>query len=41
MSKIRKSTFGGRVYKIVNKSKTAIGTENLKVDSESRENYLT
>ena len=41
MPKIRKSTFGGGVQKIVNKSKTAIGTENVKVDSESRENYLT
>ena len=41
MSKIEKLTFGGKVYKIVNNFKTAIGTENLKVDSESRENYLT
>ena len=41
MSKIEKVAFGGKVYKIVNNFKTAIGTENLKVDSESRENYLT
>ena len=41
MSKIEKSTFGGRVQKIVNNFKTAIGIENLIFDSESRENSLT
>ena len=41
MQKIEKSTFGGRVQKIVNNFKTAIGIENLIFDSESRENSLT
>ena len=41
MSKIEKSTFGGRVQKIVNNFKTAIGMENPIFDSESRENSLT
>ena len=41
MRKIEKSTFGGRVQKIVNNFKMAIGIENLIFDSESRENYLT
>ena len=40
-SKIEKSTFGGRVSKIVNNFETAIGMENPILDSESRENYLT
>ena len=41
MRKIEKSTFGCRVYKIVNNFKTAIDIENLIFDSESRENYAT
>ena len=41
MSKSEISTFGLRVYIIVNKSKTAIGMENLISYVESTLNYLT